>query len=101
MSGFMALVLAVAAGAGLGLLYFGGLWLTVRRLPDFGRPALLFGASFAVRTALTLLGFYLVMDGSWERMLACLVGFIIARKVLTSRLQPACDPAVRQEREDA
>lgn len=99
MSGFMALVLAVAAGGGLGLFYFGGLWLTVRRLPDTGRPALLFGASFVGRMALTLLGFYLVMDGSWERMLACLVGFIIARQFLTSRLRPERLPAVGREKE--
>lgn len=94
MSVLMALSLAAAAGVGLGLLYFGGLWLTVRRLPDSRRPALLFGASFAGRTALTVLGFYLVMDGSWERMLACLGGFIIVRQVLVSRLQPEREPAV-------
>ena len=88
MSGFMALGLAVAAGLGLGLLYFGGLWLTVRRLPGSGRPALLFAGSFAGRTAVTIAGFYLVMDGHWERMLACLAGFLIARQFLISRLRP-------------
>lgn len=87
MNGFMILVLACAAGMGLGLFYFGGLWLTVRRLPDSGGPALVLG-SFVGRTALTLLGFYFVMDGRWERMLACLAGFIIARQVLISRLRP-------------
>ncbi|MDX9741291.1 MAG: ATP synthase subunit I [Gammaproteobacteria bacterium] len=89
MSGWMALVPAVIAGAGLGLIYFGGLWLTVRRLPGADRPTLLFGGSLVLRLSLTLAGFYLVMDGSWERMLACLGGFIVARQALVSRLRPA------------
>ncbi len=85
------IVLSVAAGVGLGLLYFGGLWLTVRRLAGSRRPALLFGSSFVVRLSLTVIGFYFVMDGSWERALACLGGFLIARQILTFWLRP--DPA--------
>lgn len=99
MSGFMPLLLAFVTGAGLGLFYFGGLWLTVQRLADSHRPVLLFAASFAVRTALTVLGFYFVMDGRWERALACLLGFIIVRQLLVSRLRPTSEPTVRQKRE--
>jgi F1F0 ATPase subunit 2 len=99
MSGFVTLVLAGGAGVGLGLFYFGGLWLTVRRLSDCGRPSLLFLGSFAGRTALTLMVFYLVMDGRWERMLACLVGFIAARQFLISRLRPEREPAIARGRE--
>lgn len=101
MNGFMALVLSMAAGAGLGFFYFGGLWLTVRRLPGARRPTLLFVASFVGRTALTLLGFYLIMDGSWDRMLACLLGFIVARQLLISRLRPEPEPAAPRGREGA
>lgn len=90
----MNLVVAVAAGAGLGLFYYGGLWLTVRRLADSRRPALLFAGSFVARMAPTLLGFYLVMDGRWERVLACLVSFIMVRQLLISRLRPEQEPAV-------
>lgn len=101
MSGFIALVLALAAGAALGLVYFGGLWLTVRQLAGSGRPALLFGASLLVRTLLTVLGFYLVMDASLARVLACLLGFIIARQLLVSRLRPGREPVARRGREGA
>lgn len=101
MSGYIALVLAVAAGAGLGLFYFGGLWLTVRRFASSRRPVLLFGASFLVRTALTVLGFYFVMDASLARVLACLLGFIIARQVLVSRLRTEREPVALREREGA
>lgn len=93
------IALSVAAGAGLGLLYFGGLWLTIRRLAGSRRPALLFGSSLAVRLSLTVVGFYFVMDGSWERALACLGGFLIARQVLISRLRPDHAPAAAAGKE--
>lgn len=94
MSGAPALLLAALAGAGLGLFYFGGLWLTVRRLERTGNPALLFGASLILRLSLTVLGFYFVMGGEWQRALACLAGFVIARRILTARTEPA--PAAAQ-----
>ncbi|MFA7441019.1 MAG: ATP synthase subunit I [Sphingomonadaceae bacterium] len=98
MSGVVTLLLALVAGVGLGLLYFGGLWLTVRRLATSRRPALLFGTSLVVRLALTVLGFYFVMDGSWPRALACLGGFLIARQILTYRLRPEGAPAVAENK---
>ena len=88
MSPLFHLVLAVLAGVGLGLFYFGGLWLTVRQLPACPWPALLMVGSYVGRTAVVLTGFYFVMDGRGERILACLVGFIAARFLLVSRLRP-------------
>jgi F1F0 ATPase subunit 2 len=84
---------------GLGLFYFGGLWLTVRQLPTCRWPAPLLVGSFLGRTALTLVGFYLIMGGRWERMLACLVGFMMARLFLVSRLRPERVPAIPRGRE--
>ncbi len=81
------LLLAGAAGLGLGLFYFGGLWLTVRWLPTVRSPVALTVGSLVGRTALTLLGFYLVMAGHWERMLACLVGFILVRYAVVAGLR--------------
>jgi F1F0 ATPase subunit 2 len=88
MNELVQLVLAATAGMALGLFYFGGLWLTVRRLPTSRSPALLTLGSFAGRLAVTLLGFYLVTGGRWERLLACLAGFLIARTLLVHRLHP-------------
>lgn len=85
MSDILPLVLAGLAGLGLGLFYFGGLWLTVRQLPVSHAPALLVLGSFLGRTALTVLGFYFVMAGRWERLLACLLGFLVMRTVLVAR----------------
>lgn len=92
MSGALVLLLAMAAGFGLGLFYFGGLWLTVRQLERTSNAALLFGASLLLRLSLTVLGFYLVMGGEWQRALACLAGFIIARRFLSARTDPRTSP---------
>ncbi len=79
---------ALIAGIGLGLFYFGGLWLTMRRLPTTRWPVPLALSSFLGRTAIVLVGFYFVMGGRWERVVVCLVGFLMARFLLTSRLRP-------------
>jgi F1F0 ATPase subunit 2 len=75
------LVLTALAGAALGAMYFGGLWWTVRRSLSSPRPALWVFASLLTRMALALTGFYWLGDGRWQSMLACLVGFIVARAI--------------------
>jgi F1F0 ATPase subunit 2 len=87
-SGIMDLVFALLAGAGMGFFYFIGLWWTVRKLSSTQRPALLSVGSFMLRTGVVLAGFYFIMGGRWERLLACLVGFMTARIVLVIRLRP-------------
>jgi F1F0 ATPase subunit 2 len=84
---------------GLGLFYFGGLWLTVRQLPTCRWPAPLLLGSFVGRTAVVLVGFYVVMRGRWERVLACLAGFIMVRLFLVSRLRPEQVPNVPRGKE--
>lgn len=79
----LSLLTAFVAGLGLGLFYFGGLWLTVQQLPRAKRPFFLSVSSFLVRLAVTLPGFYLAMGGHWERLLVCLLGFVGMRIVLT------------------
>ena len=83
----LTLLLAWGAGAALGGLFFGGLWWTVRKGTSSQRPALWFFGSFLLRTSLTLAGFYWVAGSQWERLLACLVGFILAR-LIVMRLTP-------------
>lgn len=94
---FFTLALACTAGMALGLFYFGGLWLTVRQLSRQRRPLPLFLGSFLGRTVLVVAGFYFVMGGRWERMLACLAGFIMARLLLTSRLRQEASPVPPQQ----
>jgi F1F0 ATPase subunit 2 len=79
------LSIAFAAGMVLGLFHFGTLWLTVRQVPKARRPELLTLGSFLARTGVSVLGFYLVMGGHWERLLVCLFGFILMRIFLVRR----------------
>ena len=88
MSDVPGLVLAFVAGFALGSLYFAGLWLTVRRLPDASRPALLMLGSLVLRLAVVLAGFYLVAAGHWARLALALLGFVGARVVIARRLRP-------------
>jgi len=88
----MALALALVAGLGLGAIFFGGLWWTVRKGVSSTRPALWFLGSLLLRTSVTLAGFYFVGRGHWEWLLACLLGFIIARIVVTRLTDSPVEP---------
>ncbi len=74
-----ALPLAALAGVALGLFFFGGLWWTLRRAVDSTRPAAWVGGSLLLRMAGTAGGFVLAAGGDWQRLLACLLGFWVAR----------------------
>ena len=67
------------AGAALGVIFFGGLWWTVRKVASSGHPARWFLVSGALRTGIVLAGFYLVGGGHWQRLVGTLAGFILAR----------------------
>jgi F1F0 ATPase subunit 2 len=83
MSETLTFVLAWIAGGVLGAIFFGGLWWTVRRGVVSKLPALWFLASLLLRTGITLAGFYFVADHHWERLLVCLLGFVMARLAVT------------------
>ena len=82
------LVLAGVAGLLLGWIFFGGLWWTVRKGVVSPRAAPLIIGSFALRTAIALAGFYLVGHGHGERLLLCLLGFVVARFIVTWLTRP-------------
>jgi F1F0 ATPase subunit 2 len=82
MNNFIILALAWVAGLVLGAVFFGGLWWTVRKGVSSKHPALWFPGSMLVRMSIVLLGFYFVGRGDWQRLAACLVGFIIARFIV-------------------
>jgi F1F0 ATPase subunit 2 len=73
------MILAFIGGLLLGTIFFGGLWLTVRKLVISKIPAILFLGSFLLRVSITLIGFYYISSGSWQRLLICVAGFITAR----------------------
>jgi F1F0 ATPase subunit 2 len=82
------IVTAALAGGLIGILYFGGLWLTIGRMQRTKRPGLLLLASFIGRSGLALGGFYLVSGGELARLAACLGAFFLTRWLFIKKLQP-------------
>jgi F1F0 ATPase subunit 2 len=78
-----ALLLALLGGALLGVFFFAGLWWTVRKMESSKQVALLFLGSMLLRTSVVILGFYFILGDNWQRLLAGLLGFIIARLIVT------------------
>lgn len=75
-------VLPLLAGMVLGVFFYGGLWLTIRRGLHANNPALWFLFSWLLRSSLTVLGFYAVSGGDWRQLLLCLTGFLMARVLI-------------------
>jgi F1F0 ATPase subunit 2 len=93
------LVSAGVAGLLLGGFFFGGLWWTVRKGVTARRPALLFMLSLVLRTTVAVAGFYVVGDGHWQRLLACLFGFVLARFMITRLAGPPAERHVAPAKE--
>ncbi len=80
-------LLAGLAGAGLGIFFFGGLWWTVRRTLASDRSALWHIGGLLLRMAVTMTGFYLIGAGQWQRLVACLAGFVVARMIVVRMIR--------------
>ena len=95
----LALPLAFCAGALLGVFFFGGLWWTIQKGVTSELPAIWFLGSLLIRTGIVLAGIYLVSQGHWSRVVACLLGFLIARVIVMRRLTgaPAHEQATLEE----
>jgi len=79
----LSLAFALVAGMLLGTIFFGGLWWTVNKGVSSRRPALWFFGSMLLRTCIVVLGFYFILGDDWKRLLAGLLGFIVARLIVT------------------
>lgn len=90
-------LLAPFAGAALGFVFFGGLWWTVRRAATFRHPGLAVLFSLLLRTGAAMAGFYLVGAGHWDRLVLCLLGFLLARGVVTYRVRRMSNQRTRAE----
>ncbi|MBF0245643.1 MAG: ATP synthase subunit I, partial [Planctomycetes bacterium] len=79
-------IVAVIAGLLIGMFFFGGLWWTVRRGVASPSPALWFFTSLLLRMGMAMAGFYwvgrLLGHATWQPLLLCLLGFLLARPLL-------------------
>jgi F1F0 ATPase subunit 2 len=83
MSGVAALVVVLMAGLAIGTFFFGGLWWTIRKGLSSRNPAFWFFGSALLRLSFASAGFYFVARSDWRKWLICLLGFLIARVVVT------------------
>jgi F1F0 ATPase subunit 2 len=93
------MALAVVAGGLLGAVFFWGLWWTVRKGVSSSRPALCFLGSVLARMSIVLTGFYLLGRDDWRRLVAGLLGFIVARFLVIHLTRPLAEKASRGMKE--
>ncbi|MET4141700.1 ATP synthase subunit I [Pedobacter sp. UYP1] len=83
------MIIASISGIILGMIFFGGLWFTIKKTLRTSSAALWILGSSLIRTVIVLTGFYFVAQGSWQRLLLAMAGFIVGRFLVmrfTSRL---------------
>ena len=84
------LLLSLAGGGLFGIVFFGSLWLTTRKVLHSRHPALLSLSSFLGRSSLALGGFYLIArGGDWKAVVAAALGFLAARFAATALIRRA------------
>jgi len=76
-------------GVLLGTFYFGGLWLTIKRLHCSQQPTLLSLGSFFARSLVCILGFYLIIGSGLEALLMGLADFVLTKIALIHKLSLA------------
>ena len=69
-------------GMTLGIIYFGGLWVTVRLVPRAVNPKILLLASFILRMALLLAGIWYVLRAGPLAFTATLGAILLVRFVM-------------------
>jgi len=80
-------LISLFAGLILGLLYFSGLWLTVKNMQKSRSPVALTLVSFFVRTAaIMLVLIFVARQGNYINIIVLLAGFIIGRLILSRRI---------------
>jgi len=99
MTDVVILLLTGSAGGVIGIFFFGGLWWTVRRSVASEHPARWLLVSFFLRMGISMVGFYLVSSGHWQRLLACLLGFVIARVGVVWFFRKPAEPGRSQSQE--
>lgn len=80
-------LLMLTAGILLGVLFFGGLLLTVRRSLTSERPVLWVSISYLTRMAIAVIVFYHMARLGWAPALAGLAGFLLARLIFFRSLK--------------
>lgn len=85
-NGILGIAGAFVAGLGLGAAYCAMLWFAVRRLCAATPSVAWLLATGLPRLGVPVAGFYWALGGGWERLAACLAGFVLMRIIVQRRL---------------
>ena len=77
------LIFPLAFGLLLGGVFYGGLWLTVKKALGSQRPWLWTLTSFVIRMGIVAAGVVLVGGTDWKRILAIMLGIVFARPIVS------------------
>lgn len=77
------LILRIPAGILIGVMFYGGLWLTVSRLTRTSSPVLLSVTSLFLRMGLLLVSIWYLSGGRASGILGCTIGLMASRILLT------------------
>ena len=80
------ILFSIISGGLAGLIYFGGLWYTVRKLAFSAIPHGLLILSMALRLAIVLMAFFMLVRLSWFYLLIALISFILVRQFMIYRI---------------
>jgi F1F0 ATPase subunit 2 len=83
MNDVIALSVVLMVGILIGGFFFGGLWWTIQNGLTSKNPALWFFGSTLLRLSAALAGFYFIAGQDWRKLLICMLGFLIARLLVT------------------
>jgi F1F0 ATPase subunit 2 len=76
---WLLIVISLITGIILGIIYFGGLWITVRYMVNREHPYFLIFISFGIRLTIIMAGLYIILVHGWVYLVISLVGFILTR----------------------
>jgi F1F0 ATPase subunit 2 len=79
------IILSVIAGILLSIIYFGGLWYTIKNIEKWRSPWLLITGSYLARSVIVLASFYLLIMNHWSYMVAAFIAFMITRQAIVNK----------------
>lgn len=83
--------IALVGGTALGIVYFGGLWLTVRDTVEKKRSVWLLIGSFLLRTGILLLVFYALVIQHWAYLIVAFTSFLVVRHFILNRMRKSSE----------
>jgi F1F0 ATPase subunit 2 len=81
----------------LGIIFFGGLYLTILKLGNVKNPSILFAVSFMLRMAILLGGLFLLSQNGYQGVLFALLGIILAKFLMIFAVKHPREKIIKSE----